>query len=235
MSDRVHPGAENLQPWKPGQSGNPEGSSKRARARTVARRIGGLAPALRELLDEQAPESLLATLTEEQRAAIDGDFTLARYLGARLVTSAASARSFSEFLSALSLIGQIDTKATGEDESATGDHNAVLQALIRELPLDLGSALIAALRFRQQTPSAGESWVDELGRWMQPEDAWRVAFPDPVLDQLEDADLELLAGLEKRVADIRWQLRRDLVNGTSDHPVDRSFHAARRKIEEEKF
>ena len=105
MSDEPRSGVANLVPWVPGQSGNPAGSSKRSKARAAAKRVGGLAPALRQLLDERCPEDLLAELSEEQRAGLDGHPTLARYLGAKLVSSAATANTFGQLISALSLIG----------------------------------------------------------------------------------------------------------------------------------
>lgn len=117
MSDQPKPGTGNLvRPWQPGESGNPDGSSRRQRARAAAKRIGGLAPALRRLLDEKCPEELLGTLTAEQRAGLDGDETLARFLAARLVTSAASSTSLAQLVAALQLIGTIDGRNQSGDE-----------------------------------------------------------------------------------------------------------------------
>ena len=132
-------GNGNLIPWKPGESGNPRGGSKRASARAAAKRVGGLAPALRELLDQSCPEELLAGLTEEQRAGIDGNDSLARFLAAKLLAAAAEAKNLDDFARAISLVISVDTKATIQESSEPWER------VVERLPDHLSTPLQAAI------------------------------------------------------------------------------------------
>lgn len=144
MTDRVHPGSENLTPWAKGESGNPSGLSQCVRARMATSRIGGLAPALRELLDAPCPEALLAELNPEQLAGLDGGPSLARYLAAKLLTTAASPQTFGQLLSALSLIGTIDTRrVAAEVADPVADLHAHLPGHLRR-PLHAAFAALAS-------------------------------------------------------------------------------------------
>jgi hypothetical protein len=75
---------------------------------------------MRQLLEEECPESLLAELTDEQRASIESEPTLARILSAKLVTAAASSKNPRDMLAALSLVAQIDSRHDDGFESAGG-------------------------------------------------------------------------------------------------------------------
>ena len=138
MSD----GSGNLRPWQPGESGNPAGSSQRARARAAARRVDGLADALREIITERCPESVLATLPPEQRAALDGDPSLARFLAARLVTAAASASNPRDLVQALGLIAGIGSRIDAGPEL---DASAAIVDYFTQLPAPLRSAVLEGL------------------------------------------------------------------------------------------
>lgn len=143
VSDSSRPGNGNLlPPWKPGESGNPAGSSKRVRARAAAKRVSGLAASLRALLDQECPEDLLAELTPEQRAGLDGSPSLARYLAAKLVTSAAAASSFGQLLSALQLIATVDLRAA--DQELGSDLDGLLERFPRHLRGAVNAAFEAA-------------------------------------------------------------------------------------------
>lgn len=129
MADEPQVGNGNLVRWEPGQSGNPAGSSKRSRARAAAKRTAGLAPAMRALLEETCPEDLLAELTPEQRAAIEGSPTLARYLASKLVASAASAGNARDLHLSMSLIGAIDARIEDPPETAGPSWEGVFRLL----------------------------------------------------------------------------------------------------------
>ena len=143
MSDETRSGIENLRPWTPGESGNPTGSSKRSKARAAAKRVGGLAPAMRELLEESCPEDLLAELTSEQRAAIEGSPTLARYLASKLVTSAASAGNARDLHLSMSLIGAIDARIEEPPQSTSGE--MPWESVFRLLPEVVRHAVMDAI------------------------------------------------------------------------------------------
>lgn len=164
MADSSHPGSGNLlPPWRPGESGNPNGSSQRQRARAAAKRISGLAPALRELLNDRPPEVLLAELSDEQRAAMDGSETLARYLAAKLVTSAGAAENLSQLLSALSLIASIDSRNEPEETLATDQAMGMpWQEIYKPMPLFLKTCVLEWLGGHVHGVAPADNWPKTL-------------------------------------------------------------------------
>jgi hypothetical protein len=88
----------NLIPWKPGQSGNPDGHSRKRRAQKRLRQ------ALDAMLEQEIPPEMLEQIDERVRAALPDGITFAEIIALRVTWTAATAREPGQILQAASLI-----------------------------------------------------------------------------------------------------------------------------------
>ena len=123
--------------WKPGQSGNPKGGSKKARARKLLRE------AVREALEKDVPEELRETLRGVLGADLIGE-TVCEVIAARLAAMALGGPN-NVALSAIREIVGLEPKAVthefpdGAPERAErfktpDEHRARLRELLEERP-----------------------------------------------------------------------------------------------------
>jgi hypothetical protein len=91
-------GSDNLIPWKPGQTGNPNGSSN------MRRKAKRLREALDLILRDPVPSPLLADLQAEVTDALPEGVTFAELIALRAVIFAARATRPAELMGAVALL-----------------------------------------------------------------------------------------------------------------------------------
>ena len=91
-------GRDNLTPWKPGQTGNPDGHSRKRRQAKKLRE------ALDIVLESSVPDELLDTIPDDVRAILPENMTFAEIIALRVAIVAARASNPAEILSAANLI-----------------------------------------------------------------------------------------------------------------------------------
>jgi len=181
---------------------------------------------MRQILEEECPESLLAELTDEQRASIEAGPTLARFLSAKLVTAAASSKNPRDTFAALSLVAQIDSRH-GDGFESTGEiswrqvferlpsflQNAIVCALDTIDPNNLNAPLnpdaeLAAIRgFVESLSYERREIADHLMRFGYDALERSPVTLREVIDQMTDEDLRQQIELNKRVKAIYERLK----------------------------